>query len=315
MRLQLIAMVLAFLSGGAAVTNSQIANTPEIKSKIAAMGPNLSPDLIANTVALYMPLHMKDDGAGVAVTADLSYGPDDRHVLDVYVPKDGGNDLDVVVFVHGGGFVAGDKAQDVNVGRWFARNNTIVVIPNYRLAPQAKWPAGAKDVALVLEWIAGNIGRFGGDPGKVVLAGTSAGAAHVADYVFREDLQIADDGVLGAILISPPSIDLSLLGPVLPLVAPYYGDAPDPDEKSAIRALEGRNLPLMIVYAELDPPFIHDQVHRLIDGLKQRDGRLPHVTGATGHNHISITAHIGTADDTLAPHLLGFIRSLARDEG
>ena len=308
MRKSVTAALCAIFVASPLVVNGQMTKTPEVIEKISEFGANLSPEIAIKTFELYVPFHRSDDGSGVEVTPDVSYGPAERNVLDVFVPSSGGDDLSVLVFVHGGGFVGGDKSQDANVGRWFARNDTIVVTPNYRLAPNAKWPSGAQDLALTLKWVSDNIRSFGGNPDKIIIAGTSAGATHVADYTFNEELQIVDDGVIGAVLISPPSIDLDLLGPVIAAFSPYYGDIPDPSTQSVIGKLEGKNLPIMIAYAELDPEFIQNQVHRLIDGVKQRDGKLPIVASAVGHNHISITTHIGTPDESLAPDILEFIQ-------
>ena len=57
------------------------------------------------------------------------------------------------------------------------------VTMTYRLAPQHQWPAGAQDVGQAVAWVAQNIGEYGGDPSRVVLAGHSAGATHVAGYL------------------------------------------------------------------------------------------------------------------------------------
>ncbi|MCA0870672.1 carboxylesterase family protein [Seohaeicola saemankumensis] len=286
---------------------AQIADQPDLAAAIRGLGTELSRDSVGGTFKLYAPQHASDSDAGLTVTRDRAYGDHDRHRLDVYAPQ-GADSLPVMVFVHGGGFVRGDKKGAANIGRWFARHDVVTVTLNYRFAPDAQWPSGAQDVRRALDWIAANIAALGGDPARIVLAGNSAGAMHVADYTFREDLQAGDDGVIGAILISPPTVDLTAR-PVDPKRdALYYGTDGDRAAQSVINALDGRRIPLLIAYAELEPEVISDQTRRLIEAVARRDGRLPLVASAPGHNHISIVEHIGTADQTLAPDMLAFVR-------
>jgi acetyl esterase/lipase len=54
-----------------------------------------------------------------------------------------------LIFLHGGGFVRGDKGDRDNVGYYFARQGLVVIVPNYRLAPDHRWPAGAEDAVAV----------------------------------------------------------------------------------------------------------------------------------------------------------------------
>ncbi len=303
-----VAAAIALLSGGAP---AQVLETPGIAAKIEAWGPTMTPQLIRGTLQAYGALHAAVRIEGVKIAADRRYGPHERHVLDVYAPVKANGTQPVLVFAHGGGFVRGDKRSAANIGRYMAGNGVVAITINYRLAPGNKWPSGGEDIAMALEWIRGNAGVHGGDPRKIVVSGHSAGAMHAADYTFHETLQAKDDGVVGAILISPPTVDLTVR-PLDPRRdALYYGTEVDLGARSVVNALGGRRIPVMIAYAEHEPGFIHDQIRRLIDALARRDGRMPAVSSAPGHNHISIGAHIGTADRTLGPDLLEFIRLAA----
>ncbi|GAA1778580.1 carboxylesterase/lipase family protein [Streptomonospora arabica] len=93
----------------------------------------------------------------------------------------------VLVFVHGGGFVAGSNRAPVHDGAAFARDGVVLVALNYRLGvagfldlPGAPRNRGLLDVLAALEWVQRNIAAFGGDPANVTLAGQSAGATTVA---------------------------------------------------------------------------------------------------------------------------------------
>lgn len=92
----------------------------------------------------------------------------------------------VLVWIHGGGFLAGSPASPWYDGRSFARDGVVCVTVGYRLgvdgfAPLDGVPTnlGLRDLLLALDWVQENIGAFGGDPGRVTVAGQSAGGAAV----------------------------------------------------------------------------------------------------------------------------------------
>ncbi|WP_407495849.1 alpha/beta hydrolase [Pseudooceanicola sp. MF1-13] len=289
---------------------AQVSATPEVAGQLAALGKELSREMVGGTMKLYGPLHATETDEGLTVERDISYGGHERQKLDIFAPEDTSVLKPVMVFAHGGGFVRGDKGGAQNIGRAFAREGVVTITMNYRFAPEATWPSGAEDVSGVLSWIAENAQSYGGDPDKVFLSGNSAGSVHVADYAFHEEFQREDDGVIGVILISPPAIDLTGRELDPQRDALYFGPDGDRAAQSIINALDGRKLPVLIAYAENEPELIMNQTRILIDGLTARDGRLPLVTGVPGHNHISIVEHIGTADQSLTTDMLDFIKTV-----
>jgi len=301
----LLTIVLAAAVAGAQMS----ANPPEVGERIRSLGNQLTPDVVGATIQLYAPLLKGAPKDGVIVTKDEKYGTDERHRLDVYQPeKKQPAPLPILVFVHGGGFVRGDKSEIENVGDYFARRGVLTITMNYRFAPKNKWPSGGEDVAAVLAWIRENGQKYGGDANNVFLIGTSAGAAHVATYVFFERVQLkGGDGVAGAILFSGPTYDTSRLDPRMDIA--YYGDdASKYPAMSVIDHVEGRRIPVFIVVAELDMPTIHYQNRALIDALYDRDKALPPMKLLLGHNHISEISHINTKDESIGPDILEFIK-------
>lgn len=299
-----------------ATAGSAWAQVPaDIAAKLREIGPVLNPQMIQATFALYIA-RVPKSVPGVSAVEDIAYGPDERHRLDVFAPAArAGRAMPVVLFVPGGGYVGGAKSRDgvpfyQNVGVFFARNGMVGVTMNYRLAPKHPWPAGGEDVAAALRWIQKHISEFGGDPERVFLFGQSAGGTHAAHYAFDERLQPADgaDGLAGAILQSPV---LDPAGaPPGPNVAAYFGAESGWAEKSLLTKLEGRKIPVFLVYAELDPKPFRDQAALLAQGLAKRDGAPPATLDLPGHNHISEIAHLGSTDDTaLGQALLEFVRT------
>jgi dienelactone hydrolase len=287
------------------------ANPPHVGEKIRELGNQLNPDVIRITRELYASLLAESSKEGVRVTKDEKYGDDERHRLDVYEPEKKPAGLSpVLVCLHGGGFVRGDKGDVANVGIYFARRGILTLTPNYRFAPKNTWPSGAEDLRAVLSWVRRNGEKFGGDMNRVFLMGTSAGTAHVATYVFFEDLQLkGEDGVTGAILFSGPTFDTSRLDPKVDGVY-YGGDASKYPSMSVIQNVGGRKIPVFLVVAELDMPSIHYQNRALINALYDRDKALPAVKVVSGHNHISVVGHINTRDESIGPDILEFIKVL-----
>ncbi|WP_159618853.1 carboxylesterase/lipase family protein [Arthrobacter zhaoguopingii] len=126
-------------------------------------------------------------------SVDMSayFGPgwirgEDYLTVNIWTPRTSGEPLPVMVFVHGGGFVAGSTQSELFDGTTFARDNVVLVTLNYRLGihgfldlPSAPANRGMLDVIAALRWVRDNIGAFGGDPGRVTIFGQSAGATIV----------------------------------------------------------------------------------------------------------------------------------------
>ncbi len=307
MRPILLAVLLAFAGAVAAQVPKNAA------ARIKEIGPVLNPEMIGEMFKLYAPL-MPKAPAGIAMKEDLAYGPDERNRLDVFAPeKKPARSLPVVIFVHGGGYVGGAKTRPgipfyQNVGYFFARNRAVGVNMTYRLAPKNPWPAGGEDVAAAVRWVQQNIAEYGGDPERIVLFGQSAGATHVAHYIFDKSLQPKDgaDGVKGAIIQS--GIFDPAAAPPGPNVEAYFGKAHESwHAKSLYGKLQGRKIPVFIISAEFDPPPFKEESAKLRDELCKLRG-CPRHTELAGHNHLSEILHLNTADDSMGTDILGFVR-------
>ena len=120
---------------------------------------------------------------GIARFDDLRYGDDARwNRLDVYRPKALGGALPVIVSVHGGGWVYGDKERYQYYCMSLAEQGFAVVNFTYRLAPKFKFPAQLEDTNAVFHWLLRNAARFGFDTAKVFAVGDSAGAQLLGLY-------------------------------------------------------------------------------------------------------------------------------------
>jgi acetyl esterase/lipase len=151
---------------------------PDVIDALTALDPEITPELVQESWALLKPFHEKVGHAAPRVDRDLRYGDDPRHRLDVHTTGRGpaGEPAPVFLFVHGGGFIGGDKhvpgtPMYDHIGAWAVRNGWVGVTMTYRLAPEHTWPAGAEDVAAAVRWVRDSIASYGGDPDRIVVAG------------------------------------------------------------------------------------------------------------------------------------------------
>lgn len=287
---------------------------PEVLAQLRAWGAHTTAPEVK---AFYTPRLAAQDRRGVTLTSDLPYGPHARHRLDVYQPAAPGANRPVLLFLHGGGFIRGDKADRANLGWWGARQGLVTVLANYRLAPEAQWPSGGEDVASAWQWLRENCARFGGDPRSIVLAGESAGAAHVASASFIRALQKPDWQIAGAVLLSGPydarmeRLSRSAFG--IPTPDPrndaYFGaERVDWKDASIFERIDTAPFPVMVGFTERDLPQMQVQAGALFSRLVTAHGFQPELLVLPEHNHFSPTSSLGTEDESLAGPLAAFVQ-------
>jgi triacylglycerol lipase len=289
--------------------------TPDLEKIIRAAGPVIDPPAAK---ALYAPF-LADAPRGGEIVRDLAYGTDERHRLDVYLPLGADGPAPVVIFLHGGGFIRGDKQDREPVGNYFSRHGVLAVVPNYRLGPRHRWPAGAEDVSAALAWARANVAAYGGNPDHIVLAGESAGAAHIATATLVKRFHPAEGlKVAGVFLASGVyNVELELLArSQLGIATPdprneaYFGtDFAAYRSMSTVELIDAAPFPLAISYAELDPVQMQAQAGELFSRLVTRHGFQPRISVVRNHNHLSQVYAINTGDEALSGPMLDFVRN------
>lgn len=157
----------------------------------------------------------KDPGVEL-VAHDVAYGSDQRQRLDIYRPRVAGvKRLPVVIFFYGGSWNSGAKKGYSFVGRALASRGFVVVIPDYRLVPDVRYPAFIEDGAAAIRWAEAHANEYGGDPDRLVLAGHSAGA-YIAAMLAYDSRWLGDGGrnVRGFIGLAGPYDFLPFTGSV-----------------------------------------------------------------------------------------------------
>lgn len=122
-------------------------------------------------------------GGGIGASRPGTALPFGTHhqTLDVWRPSgDATASRPVLIFWYGGGWVSGDHAAYAFAARAFAKRGFVVVMPDYRKVPAVRFPAFLQDGAEAVKWTRDHIADYGGDPGRIAIAGHSAGAYTVA---------------------------------------------------------------------------------------------------------------------------------------
>ena len=120
--------------------------------------------------------------ADVVRVEDIPYGAHKQQQLDVYRPKDVEGKLPVIVSVHGGGWVYGDKKLYSHYCVSLAQRGFVVVNFTYRLSPESKFPCHLEDTVSVFDWTVKNAEKFGMDIENIFAVGDSAGGNILALY-------------------------------------------------------------------------------------------------------------------------------------
>jgi len=157
----------------------------------------------------------------------------------------------------------------------------VAILSSYRLAPKNPWPAGPEDVVATLNWVKANADSLGVDPSQIFLMGESAGTAHVASAVAMPRFRPADGlRIAGAVLLS------GVYDADLEFRAKKQFGLPTPDPRngayferlgamSIVLNLKAPLPPILLAYAELDPPQMQIQAGELFVALCRAQNTCP----------------------------------------
>lgn len=309
-------LLMAGIIGGV-TAGAALAQPPaDIEARLVAIGRVVDPP---GTAKLYAPLQKTMPRPGIKAQRDIAYGADPKETLDLFT-ADGpvrpprGRFRPILIFVHGGGFVGGDKSKAGdgspspfydNIMIWAVSHGMVGVNMNYRLAPGATYPTVQHEIAEVVALARKNAALWNGDPDRIIVWGHSAGASHVASFIAHPetyaDVAGAAKPVAGAIVTSGGYEFGGARDNT------YYGPAAALPERSSTQGLLKSKVPLLVAHAELDPQGMVADADRLHAALTQA-GRPHDWLVAPGHSHMSESYSVGTADESVSGPVLAFIR-------
>ena len=304
---------------------------PAAQAEMDRIGPIWGSDIQKHrdiVLKLYDSLLAAAPKDGVSITRDVAYGAHPRQILDIFKPDaasgasaaaGAAKRAPVVMFVHGGAFVRGDKraSSEVydNVLIWFARQGYVGVNIEFRLAPEAAYPGGADDLASSIAWVKNNIAAHGGDGDKIFVIGHSAGGTHVGTYAYDPAAGYLGRDLAGIVLVSARlAADVLPENPNAPGVRAYFGaDEALYATRSPLTHITSQNaatkLPVFTVNAEYENPLLDlyglEFAHRIATIRRH----APRYLRLTRHNHISIVAHFNTGEDLLGREMVEFFEN------
>ncbi|MDB5649557.1 MAG: hypothetical protein JWL62_1077 [Hyphomicrobiales bacterium] len=289
----------------------------ELRALMAEVGPKWRENVAGNVKMIVEQFSkvLKDAPRdGVEVT-EHSYGAHPRQCFELFKPAGDATGRPVVIFVHGGAFVEGDRNRSAevysNVSVYFARHGIVALNMGYRLAPDAVYPEATTDVASVVKWTKEHANELGIDPARLFLMGHSAGGCHVGCYAYDKRLQPeGGHGLAGLIIISGRMrVDNLPENPNARKVEVYFGtDAATFEDRSPVSHVSADSPPTFVAWAEFENPLIDLYCSELVYRLALAKRKGPPLVYLAGHNHTSAIAHINTADDVLGAALLDFVR-------
>jgi acetyl esterase/lipase len=185
---------------------------------------------------------------------------------------------------------------------WLAQQGMVGVNMNYRLAPKHVWPAAHEDLAAAVRWVQANIAQHGGDPDRLVLWGTSAGADLIAGYLAYPQFHgPKGHGVKAAIMFS---------GFYLKGAPAYFGNDPaEREQRASTEGLKKVTIPLFVSHTEVDLPTSIEQADALNKALCDA-GRCPTYTVFKDHGHLSQGYSVGTTDTSVSGPMLEVLQKV-----
>ena len=148
----------------------------KVLDRLAALGLPPNHTVSPQEARVNMNSRPQSSGPEVARVEDRGIpGPGPEIPVRIYTPA-GRGPFPVLVWFHGGGWVVGNlETADGTARRLTAQAGCVVVSVDYRLAPEARFPAAAEDCYAVTQWVAGTAGSIDADPGRIAVGGDSSG--------------------------------------------------------------------------------------------------------------------------------------------
>ena len=256
---------------------------------------------------------------GYRLQADVAYGPEARQKLDVYRPLEenalaGRASNLVVVFIYGGSWKNGKRGNYRFVGQNLASRGLTVVIPDYRLYPEVRFPDFVRDSALAVAWTAENLSNASGQDPGIILVGHSAGA-HIAallalDSQYLEAAGLSPDIIRGMVgLAGPYAFDPTRYH----LTRPIFATADDPELTKPTTFVRSGAPPILLLHGTEDRtvrPVNSEQFAQRLSAASNQVSYKP----LDGVGHAEILLSLSEPFDYLAPvtdRIVSFIEAQA----
>ena len=253
----------------------------------------------------------------------------ERHVLDIYTPE-GPSDAKRPVFfwIHGGGWVVGDKSNVGHKPRVLTEKGCVFVSTQYRLLPTVSMETLMEDIARSLAWVHRHIEKHGGNPEHVIVGGHSAGAQLAAllctDHRWLERQEVPFTILKGCIPVDGDTYDIPKIISTAEHRQMLYGGkmftfghrqkfGNDPEKHVDFSAVThvsaGKRIPPFLLLYFTENPDTGAQAHRLEKVLRQA-GVQARAFGKRETNHRQLNNDLGLPDDPATQAMWEFLEPL-----
>jgi acetyl esterase/lipase len=281
-----------------------------------------------NRISFLLPLILLSSAfAEVApVKRDIPYAEpaDPLQKLDVYAPP-GAKDLPVVVWIHGGGWQAGDKVEVQLKPQAFVEKGFVFVSVNYRMLPAVAMGEIIRDVAKSVRWARDHAAEYGGDPKRLFVMGHSAGA-QLAALICTDDRYLKAEGlsfgiIKGCVPVDGDTFDVPAIIETAETRRRVHGQPQakmghrekfggDPEKHRDFSAVthvaKDKGIPPFLIIHVAEHPDTSAQAQRLGAVLKEA-GIETKVFGAKDTWHSKVNENLGLPDDPATKELFAFM--------
>lgn len=238
---------------------------------------------------------------------NVAYGDNKRQKLDVFYAEDSTKPKPVVVFFYGGSWDSGSKSDYHFVAATLSQHGFVVVIPDYRLYPEVKFPGFVHDGADAVRWVQKNISEFNGDSGKIFVMGHSAGAHIAALLNFDQRYLKGDVPLAGFVGLAGPYDFLPLQSETLKKIFSPKEKRP---ESQPINHVEGREAPSLILHGKKDTTVWIHNAKNLSEKISKKGGQAQ-LKIYEGFDHVAIISKFSRVlkNEELVNDVVEFLKS------
>jgi arylformamidase len=248
---------------------------------------------------------------------------DPLQTLDVYALPTA-KKAPVVVWIHGGGWQAGDKSEMGQKPPAFVEKGFVLVSVNYRLWPKVPMGDIVRDVAKSVHWVHDHAASFGGDPARLLIMGHSAGAQLAAllctDERYLQAEGVSLSNVKGCVPVDGDTYDIPAIIATAETRRRVHG-LPEPkathrekfgapeqqkDFSAVTHVAKDKGIPPFLLLYVADHPDTTAQALRLGAVLKEA-GVPTTLFGAKDTNHTKLNDQLGVANDPATAALFAFV--------
>lgn len=225
--------------------------------------------------------------------SDIAYGEAPRQKLDIYLARQyNGQQRSTVVFFYGGSWESGQKDQYKFVAEALTSAGFDVVIPDYRVHPDVRFPAFVDDGAAALSWVKQYLADYGGQSDRLFVAGHSAGA-HIAallalDEQYLERYGLRPEQINGMIGLAGPYDFLPLKSDTLKTI---FGPEQTRWRSQPINFVDGSNPPVLLLVGNNDLTVLPKNSRNLAAKIREKNGNVELVE-FKDYGHVAMVAKL-----------------------